>query len=185
MGGILKKEKSFLTDFAPSNDYKMDYVEMEARKDFESSTNWLYLGANAASRNFAKIGITMGDLSSRSYGTVDPNYYLFCAFKARHNISLTQLEVIESNILDKFENMYRNDDGSSKRMRHYDSGRSSECFSPVDFMDFFRNLHLEIYENYRDKFVICGKGVDGEFVDCIFNKKVKNEMEFINMIVQY
>src|SRR5580700_10817336 len=104
----------------------MDYVEMEARKDFESSTNWLYLGANAVHVNFAKIGLTMGDLSSRSYGSVDPNYYLFCAFKSKHNISNIELKNMENNILYKFENLYKNDDGSTKRLRHYESERLSE-----------------------------------------------------------
>jgi hypothetical protein len=186
----LRKDKVFLDGLTSHDDYKLDYLEVEAQSNFESTEKWLYLGADALDGCFAKIGLTMGDLSSRSYGSVRPTYYLFCAFKCRHDLSRIELVEIEEKILVRFESLYSNADGSSKRLRHYESGRLSECFYPVDFLDFFINLHSEIYENYRDSFVICGMddgggGVCGEFVDCIFNSKVTDMMRYINMIVQY
>jgi hypothetical protein len=87
--------------------------------------------------------------------------------------------------------LHRNVDGSSKRMIHYESGQLSECFYPVNFFDFYRDVHFEIYDRHRNDFVICGYenefGVDdGEFVDCIFNARQKERYnEYIKLILQY
>lgn len=186
----MKKEKVFLDNFVQSTDYKLEYVELETKRNFESIEKWLYLGADAKNLNFAKIGITMGDLSSRSYSSGNPNYYLFCAFKCKYNLSQLELKNIEEDILMRFEEIYTNDDGSTKRLKHYESDFSSECFYPVNFLEFFINLHLEIYQSHRNSFVICGfddgfGGVDAEFIDCIFSPKIGNKNKYIKMILQY
>ncbi|MFZ6781250.1 hypothetical protein ACO0LD_30815 [Undibacterium sp. Ji83W] len=188
----MKKEKVFLNNFGISDDYKLAHVETETKNNFESTNSWLYLGRDADDPNFVKIGLTMGDLQSRSYSSANPDYYLFCAFKCKYNISEVELKNIEEEILVRLESFYRNDDGSTKRLKHHESGRPSECFRPVNFSEFFMDLHCEIYENHRNSFVICAweneiGQIDGQFVDCIFNKVIKLEdrNKFIKMILQY
>ena len=188
----MKKEKVFLDNFVTSDDYKLEHVETEIRNNFESVERWLYLGRDAVDPNFVKIGLTMGELPSRSYSSANPDYHLFCAFKCKYNISEIELKNVEEEILVRLESIHRNGDGSTKRLRHYESGLPSECFRPVDFLEFFIDLHYEIYENYRNNFVISAwenedGQIDGEFVDCIFNKKIKLEdrNKFIKMILQY
>jgi hypothetical protein len=185
----MKKEIIFLDDYILSDDYKLAHVEMEMIKTFESTERWLYLGADATNPNFARIGITMGDLRSRSYSSANPNYYLFCAFKCKPELSVADLKNMEDVILARFQNYYINYDGSTKRSFFYESGLLSDCFYKIDFLDFFVNLHSEIYQNYRSNFVTCGMedefgGEVGEFVDCIFNRKVENQNRYIRMIVQ-
>lgn len=190
----MRKPRVFVPDdFVSSNDYKLWYSENEIKNNYESLHGWIYLGADAKNKNFAKIGLTMGDLASRSYSSSNPNYYLFCAFKCKHDISKDKLEIIEGKILGKIEELHKNRDGSSARMRHYESGFLSECFDPVSFLDFFKDLHLEIYENHRNDFVTCEWWEDhsleseGTFVDCIFNPKIslKERNSYIRMILQY
>jgi hypothetical protein len=172
-------------------DYKLEYVEQETRQNFESTDKWLYLGADILDANFAKIGMTMGDLVSRSYSSSRPSYYLFCAFKFKHNTSMQDVKRVENDVLWRIDCLHRNVDGSSKRMIHYESGQLSECFYPVNFFDFYRDVHFEIYDRHRNDFVICGYenefGVDdGEFVDCIFNARQKERYnEYIKLILQY
>jgi hypothetical protein len=86
----MKKEIVFLDEYIFSDDYKLAHVEMEIIKSFESAERWLYLGADATNASFARIGITMGDLRSRSYSSANPNYYLFCAFKCRPDLSMVE-----------------------------------------------------------------------------------------------
>ncbi|MGX9776719.1 hypothetical protein ACWYXN_24865 [Janthinobacterium aestuarii] len=188
----MRKEKVSINNFVTSDDYKIAHVETEIRNNFESTDRWIYLGRKAADPSFAKIGLTMGDLSSRSYSSASPDYHLFCAFKCKYDISKIELKSVEEDILVRLESYYRNDDGSSKRLNHYDSGRPSECFSPVDFFEFFVDLHFEIYKNHRNSFVICDwvneiGQVDGDFVDCIFNNEIglDDRNKFIKMILQY
>ena len=186
----MRKDETSFDDYVLSDDYKLASLEMNMIKNLESTTRWLYLGADATNPGFARIGMTMGDLRSRSYGSVNANYYLFCAFKCRHDLSELELKQIETAILDEFQNRYLNDDGSTKRLSFYESGYLSDCFSNVNFAEFFADLHYEIYENYRNSFVICGMddgagGVDGEFVDCIFNDKVRNKDDYRRLIIQY
>lgn len=178
-------------DTFSGGDYKIEYVEQETRRNFESTDKWLYLGADILDANFAKIGMTWGDLTSRSYSSSRPSYYLFCAFKFKYNISIDEVKRVENAVLSRIDEWHRNQDGSSKRMVHYESGRPSECFYPVDFFNFYKDVHLEIYDHHRDSFVICGNengfGIDeGEFVYCIFNSR-QNERhnEYIQMILQY
>lgn len=178
-------------DTFSGGDYKLEHVEQEAKRNFESTEKWLYLGADILDTNFAKIGMTMGDLASRSYASARPGYYLFCAFKFKHNISAQDVKRVENDVLRKIDCLHRNVDNSSKRVVHYESGQLSECFYPVNFFDFYKDVHFEIYNHHRDSFVICGyedefgMGV-GEFVDCIFNAR-QNERhdEYRKMILQY
>ncbi|MFC4346130.1 hypothetical protein [Cupriavidus numazuensis] len=178
-------------DLFSRDDYKLEHVEQEAGRNFESLDKWLYLGADILDKNFAKIGMTMGDLASRSYSSTRPSYYLFCAFKFKHNISMQDVKRVENDVLLRIDCLHRNVDASSKRMIHYESGQLSECFYPVDFFDFYKDVHFEIYDRHRDSFVICGYenefGMDdGEFVDCIFNSHQKNlHNEYIKIILQY
>lgn len=172
-------------------DYKLEHLEQEAIRDLESLDKWLYLGADSMDRSFAKIGMTMGNLRSRSYSSSRPGYYLFCAFKFKHSMSIEKIRRVEEDVLLRMDTFHRNSDGSSKRMIHYESRRLSECFHPVVFLDFYRDMHLEIYEHHRDAFVICGYeneyGVsEGEFVDCIFNhRQLKRHDEYRRLIIQY
>lgn len=188
--GKLRKDKIIIEDIDTFDDYKMEYVWERTKLDMESRDGWLYLGADASNPGFAKVGLTMGDLSSRSYSSGNPNYYLFCAFKCRHDISLGELKIVENSILARLESLYTYGDGSTKRMRFHESKILSECFYDVDFIDFFQTLHYEIYENYRNYFVLTGMddgfgGTDGEFIDCLFSPTLNDPHFYRKMIIQY
>lgn len=172
--------------------YKMEFVHNESKENFESTEKWLYLGTNARDSKFAKVGITMGDLTTRSSSSESPGYYLFCAFKCRHNITRPQLNTIEESALKYLESVFTNLDGSTKRASHHESGRISECFFDIDFLEFFRELHYYLYENHRNQFLLSvfenGEGFyEGDFIDCEFNKRHMslNEInKYIRMILQ-
>jgi hypothetical protein len=186
----LRKNQITIEGINAIDDYKMAWVMEQTKLDMESRDGWLYLGADASNPSFAKLGLTMGDLASRSYSSGNPNYYLFCAFKCRHDVSLSELTIIENNILNHLERLYRYSDGSTKRMRFYESRMLSECFCDVGFNDFFQNLHYEIYENYRSYFVIYSMddgfgGTDGQFVDCLFSPTLNDPHFYRKMIIQY
>ncbi|WP_148280145.1 hypothetical protein [Rubrivivax gelatinosus] len=172
-------------------DYKLEHTERESKRNIESTDIWLYLGADVVDKNFAKIGITMGDLASRSYSSSRPTYYLFCAFKFKCNVSAQEVKRVEVDVLSRIDGLHRNKDGSSKRMVHCESGVPSECFYPVEFFAFFKDLHDEIYDHHRGSFVISGYenecGVeDGEFVDCIFSPlQERRHNEYRKMILRY
>jgi hypothetical protein len=186
----LKKEKLILDDVGYIDDYKMERAWEETRLNFESTEKWLYLGADAVDSTFAKVGLTKGDLSSRSYSSARPDYYLFCAFKCRYDLPMETLRSIEFDILTRLQDRHRYSDGTTKRRRHFESGNLSECFYDVNFTEFFMDYHFEIYNEYRSSFVISGVddgfgGSEGEFVDCIFNRKVPGHHRYKRMIVQY
>lgn len=189
----LRRERiSFdFSNYFPDRDYKLDYVEQQLQRDFESVDKWLYLGADSLDCTFAKIGMTAGDLRSRSYSSSRPSYYLFCAFKCKDSLSPSHIKEIERNVLSKIDLLHRNPDGSSKRMYHFESNAISECFSPVNFLEFYRDIHDTIYDNHRNDFLISGwenefGAEDGEFVDCIFNKKVMSDYRnLMRMILRY
>ncbi|WEI20115.1 hypothetical protein PY247_10565 [Acinetobacter proteolyticus] len=171
-------------------DYKLEYLIKETVQNFESVDKWLYLGADIGNPLFAKIGITKGDLSSRSYSSANPNYHIFCAFKFIHNISKEEIEAVESHVLSRMDSLFIKPNGTSTRMYHYESQAKSECYFPVDFFQFYKLLHYEILTNHRNFFVICDyemeyAGVVGEFVSCIFNpRRVINPDDYIQMIIQ-
>lgn len=180
----MKREQPlFKTSIDATNDYKMQSILSENKKIFESTEKWLYLVADDANENYAKIGITMGDLQSRSYSSANPRYYIFCAFKCRYDIKKEQLERIESEVLKALDRRYTYDDGTTKRMLHFESKRPSECYNDIDFMDFFINLHDELYNHHSNYFLIgglengCGHDM-GELLDCDFNSHISIEKAY-------
>lgn len=60
-----KPQQTF--DLEIPDDYKLASVLERDRADFESTNIWFYVGADYRDSRFAKVGITMGDLRSRSY----------------------------------------------------------------------------------------------------------------------
>lgn len=189
----MKRERRFLdfSDFIPERDYDLQCGEEEMRRDLESVEKWLYLGADCLDNSFAKVGMTMGDLTSRSYSSSRPSYFLFCAFKCRDKISFADIKRIEWGVLSIIDGKHRNSDGSSKRMRHFESGALSECFSPIDFDSFFKDVHDAIYDNFRNDFVVSGLVNEydqdvGDFIDCIFNKKLgRDHQKYKRMILRH
>lgn len=174
----------FYGNDSASRDYKLAHSEQEIQNNFESTNKWLYLGRQLRNRNFAKIGITTGNLSTRSYSSECPDYHLFCAFKFLWDIPEYKMREIEDSILYAFERKYTYDNKRTKRMCHYESGALSECFQDINFIEFFADLHSEIYNQYRNYFVIVGfENEESQFIDCIFNKKYeKDYLYYINMI---
>lgn len=169
-----RTKREYDLELDPFACYKMEFIHNESKENFESTKKWLYLGANARDSEFAKVGITMGDLTTRSSSSESPSYYLFCAFKCRSNIQISKLKEIEENALNHLENVFVYDDGSTKRAVHHDSKRLSECFYDVDFLDFFVELHYFLYKYYSNYFLLSEfeneAGFDeGEFIDCEFN----------------
>lgn len=172
----MKKDKLvYDLELYPNACYKMEYIHNKAKENFESIEKWLYLGADIRDRGFAKVGLTMGDLTTRSSSSANPNYYLFCAFKCQSDISRAKLESIEKGALKYLDDIYTKHDGSSKRAVHAESGRLSECFYDIDFMTLFNDLHYYLYQNHCNDFILCGfesnSGFcEGEFLNCEFNK---------------
>lgn len=187
-----RTKREYELELDPFADYKMEFIHNESKAEFESTEKWLYLGANARDSEFAKVGITMGDLTSRSSSSESPSYFLFCAFKCRNNIEISKLNEIENRALKHLEEVFVYDDGSTKRAVHHESKRMSECFYDVDFLNFFAELHYFLHENYRSDFSPMGYenevGVDdGEFLDCEFHSRMTLEErnKHIRMILQY
>lgn len=85
----------------PDDDYKMAAVMGRDKENFESSNIWFYVGADCRNPSFAKVGITQGDLRSRSYSSANPNYHIFCAFQCTQDTTNAQLKSIERNALGK------------------------------------------------------------------------------------
>lgn len=187
-----RTKREYDLELDPFADYKMEFIHNESKADFESTEKWLYLGANARDSGFAKVGITKGDLTTRSSSSESPSYYLFCAFKCRRNIEISKLKAIETSALKYLEGLFIYHDGSTKREFHQDSGRISECFYNVNFLDFFVELHYFLYENYCNYFSLMGfdneaGSDDGEFIDCEFHRRMTREEinTHIRMILQY
>jgi hypothetical protein len=173
---VKRTRREYELELDPFACYKMESVYNESKANFESIEKWLYLGANARDGGFAKVGITKGDLTTRSSSSESPSYYLFCAFKCRSNLEISDLEAIENSALNHLEGVFVYDDGSTKRASHHDSEHISECFYDVDFLDLFVELHYFLYKNYRNYFLLSGfeneAGIDeGEFIDCEFNTR--------------
>lgn len=171
--------------------YKMEFLHDQAKENFESTKKWIYLGASATDIGFAKVGMTMGNLTTRSSSSENPRYFLFCAFKCIDNITKTQLKAIETDALSYLESNFIREDGLSKRATHHESARLSECFYNVDFLEFFRALHSYLYETHRRWFSVCNFGSEcgideGDFLDCEFNSQMsRSEInKHIRMILQ-
>jgi hypothetical protein len=189
---LKRTKREYNLELDPFADYKVEFIHNESKADFESTRKWLYLGGNARDSGFAKVGITKGDLTTRSSSSENPSYYLFCAFKCRDNIEISKLKAIETSALKHLEGVFIYDDGSTKRALHHESEQISECFYDVDFLDFFVELHYFLYKNYCNYFLLSGfeneAGNDeGEFIDCEFHQRMTREQinKHIRMILQY
>ena len=133
-----KPQQTF--DLEIPDDYKLASVLERDRADFESTNIWFYVGADSRDSRFAKFGITMGDLRSRSYSTSNPNYYLFCGFQCKHDTTRADLKNIERDGLSYLDEYYPN------RAPHRESRRLSECFYDINFEDFFVDVHQYLHE---------------------------------------
>ncbi|HHO9701262.1 hypothetical protein [Citrobacter braakii] len=131
----------------PDDDYKMADVMRNEKADFESQNIWLYIGAKQKDPRFAKVGMTMRDMTSRSSYSGDPRFYLFCAFQCKHDTTELQLRKIERDVLSYLDEMYPN-----KRARHFESQRLSECFHDIDFEEFFFLTHQYLRDHYGKYF---------------------------------
>lgn len=101
-----KPQQTF--DLEIPDDYKLASVLERDRADFESTNIWFYVGADYRDRRFAKVGITMGDLRSRSYSSSNPDYYLFCGFQCKHDTTRADLKNIERDVLSYLDEYYPN-----------------------------------------------------------------------------
>ncbi|HHP6708641.1 TPA: hypothetical protein ACSE6Y_003751, partial [Acinetobacter baumannii] len=131
-----------------NRDYKTEQLMHDAFQNLLNEKKWLYLGADISNHEWVKIGITAGDLRSRSYSSANPNYYIFCAFQFKYNVTIEEMRKVEMDIHYKFDQDFIKDYGISKRLGHYESGRPSECYFPVDFSYVFEKLHYELFHNY-------------------------------------
>lgn len=185
----VKEEFDWYDEYS-ERDYKLEQLIHDSRQNFESTTKWLYLGADIIDPYFAKIGITTGDLASRSYSSARPTFYLFCAFKFDYRVSVEEIKRVENDLLHRLDEYYCDEYGRSKRLTHYESGKLSECYYPVDFFKFYQDVHHVIYTHHSNSFVIAGLYNDfdvceGEFVECIFNPRVDNiNNKYVNMILE-
>lgn len=188
----MKKQKQLYDRDLPADaDYKMEWLYNRDKENFESTDKWIYLGADAQNPTFAKVGITMGDLASRSYSSANPNFYLFCAFQCVQSTTKSQLEEIERSAHCYLDRVFTKSDGSTKRVRHFESGRMSECYYDVDFNYFFQCLHDFLYENHSRFFSICGfynddDILEGDFLNCEFNRHIPLEQSnrYIRMLLR-
>ena len=160
----------------PYDDYKMAAVMERDKENFESPNIWFYVGVDNNNPGFAKVGITMGDLSTRSYSTGNPGFYLFCAFQCIQGTTKSQLERIELGALAYLDSMFPN-----HRARHVESQRLSECYYNIDFESFFKCIHNYLLDNHRSNFqtavfnnVVGGEG--GHALALLFNHNLPHEV---------
>lgn len=132
----------------PDDDYKMAAVMERDKENFESNKIWFYLGADCTNPGYAKVGITRGDLSSRSYSSANPNYYIFCAFQCDQSTDKEQLTSIENSALAYLDSVFKWDNGQTKRARHMESQRMSECYYNINFDYFFVCLHDYLLDHH-------------------------------------
>lgn len=151
----------------PDDDYKAAYIMERDKLNFESRSIWLYVGADYSNARYAKVGITMGDLASRSYSSANPRYFLFCAFQCYHNTTKEELERIEGDALAYLDDVFKEDNGQTKRARHFESQRLSECYYDINFEEFFACLHDYLWENHIRYFQTCDYVDEGD-TDCVY-----------------
>jgi hypothetical protein len=132
----------------PDDDYKMAVVQGRDKANFESPNIWIYLGADIRDPSYAKVGLTMGDLRSRSYSSANPNYHIFCAFQCFVGTTGEQLKRIEEGALAYLDNMFPN-----RRAYHYESQVMSECYYDINFNDFFISLHNYLHDYHQNNFM--------------------------------
>ena len=170
--------------FLREKDFDLQRQMERDQINFESTENWIYLGADIRDNLYSKIGITTGNLQSRSYSSAMPNYYLFCAFKAEIPTSKAQLEMVENDILANLDIQF----GQQLRMRHAESGSLSECYYGVEFKYIFHAVHQILYYRHPNSF---GKVVYedvfenpiGSTVRCEFNEKVVNNKKYWESLI--
>ncbi len=166
----------------PDDDYKMAAVMERDKLNFESPNKWVYVGADSKNPGFAKVGITMDDLASRSYGTNNPNFYLFCAFQLNQSTTVAELKNIEQNTISHLDEVFCDENGQTKRARHMESQRLSECYYDVNFEDFFVEVHDYMLDNYGQYFqtaeYVNGDGfTDGYALSWNFSSLLKPEVK--------
>lgn len=176
----------------PDDDYKMAAVMERDKVNFESPNIWFYIGADCINPGYTKVGITMGDLRSRSYSSANPNYYLFCAFQCNQSTTKLQLETIEHSALNYLDDVFRWDNGLTKRVRHMESQRLSECYYHIDFEDFFLCLHDYLLDNHDRYFQTAtymndagfedGYALSWQFNPCL---ALNVKRHFLRMILRY
>ncbi len=185
-----KPQRSYDLELPVDADYKMEYIYERDKSNFESSYKWLYVGADARNPTYAKIGMTMGNLVSRSYSSANPGFYLFCAFQCDQSTTRAQLEQIERSVLRYLDDLFTDEDGKTKRVCHFESGRISECYYDIDFESFFISLHEYLYRNHARYFQFSGiesnGDIVGDYLDCEFNQHLsrKEINSYIRMILQ-
>lgn len=167
-------------------DYKMEAIIEKNAREFESTEGWIYLGADISNPGYARIGMTKGDLRSRSYSSANANYYLFCAFKCKPEVHESQIKAIEDEVLRQFQYRYVHPDGTTKRAIFHESGRYSDCFYDVSFEEFFIDLHQLLYTSYRRFFSTwIVEQYEGITIQYLFNPKVPNHKKYVKMLLQY
>ncbi len=187
----MKKPQQMYDLQIPDDDYKMAAVMERDKLNFESPDKWFYVGADSRDLGFAKVGITMGDLTSRSYGTNNPNFYLFCAFQCQQSTTEAQLKSIEKSAISYLDGVFCDENGQTKRVRHMESQRLSECYYDVNFEDFFVEVHDYLLDNHVSYFQTCGfeneAGGDGGYaLAWEFSSLLKPEVKryFLNRILR-
>lgn len=160
----------------PYADYKMEIMHEHDKRNFESREKWFYVGADLFHKNRVKVGITMGDLGSRSYSSGNPDYFLYCAFKCQDSISKEQLRTIEMDVLKGLDIAYAN-----QRMMHAESQYRSEWYRDVKFDDFVIYVHRLLFKNHRSFFIIEGLeshwDTNYDLIACLFNKRYTIEQQ--------
>ncbi len=169
----------------PFADYKMEWCHDQTIRNFESVKGWIYIGLDNCVPNRAKVGLTMDDLGSRSSCSGNPDYFLFCAFKCKHDITSSQLTMIEADLLTRLDLYYT-------RIRHFDSQRLSEWYGGIDTLVFLQSVHNILYTYHHNYFLVSqfeneAEGIEGNFLDCIFNDiyTIEQETFFIRNILEW
>lgn len=175
----------------PDNDLKMAAVMLRDKANFESQNIWVYLGADNRNSRYAKVGITMGDLRSRSYSSANPNYFVFCAFQCYHDTTKEQLKLIEECALKYLDKVFCSDNGVTNRARHFESQCLSECFYNINFEDFFMCLHDYLMDHQvrffmTDQYEDHSASMYGAALSCEFNPRLTREQKshFLRLIVR-
>jgi len=181
-----KPLQKFDLELPADADYKMQYIHERDKANYESLEKWVYLGADIRNPSYAKIGITMGDMRSRSYSSANPGFYLFCAFQCQESTTESQLREIEISALSYLDCMFTHNNGLTKRVRHYESGRMSECYYDIEFTDFLQCLHTFLFNYHARHFSIGDFNGEGDYLNWYFTptKTWEEQVKFLRMIIQ-
>nr|WP_313093224.1 GIY-YIG nuclease family protein [Moraxella sp. CTOTU48268] len=122
------------------SDYKMQVLEDEYKRQYNSVKAWIYIGIDTDRMEMAKIGLTTGELQTRATSSQNPFYTLLVAFKVKVGIDSFQIAQIERAVLTEVAKHY-------DRIDHYNTGRRSEWFygDPYEIRDFVQNF---LYNEY-------------------------------------